>query len=252
MRQLSNIDDGSTSDTLAEKVRRLLILSISCSCRSYCYFSPTDGSSFGVWWAKAKTWQKKHSWGRCVHVRSCLNHFKQHNTLARPCAVDLISRPQPLWKESLIDFFRGLRGHGASFFTVAAMGSDDCVLSPFDSIASFHRAGTSGASGRCIGGVISGERTRRSRTRLTLTSCKCWRALRWAGNRGKADGNSLREPLPATTTVPVFMQEIINYWSQPLKASFSDGIQEKLVCVRRYFGLVRCPCAGCQTGLGVD
>lgn len=106
-------------------------------------------------------------------MRSCLNHFKQHNTLVKAHAVNLISRPQPLWKESLIDFFEGLRGQGASFFTVAAIRSGDCVLSPFDSIASCHHAGTSGACGRCIGGVISGERTRRGLTHLTLTSCKC-------------------------------------------------------------------------------
>lgn len=202
---------------------------------------------------KSKNMTKKHSWGRCVHVHSCLNYFKQHNTLARPCAVDLISRPQPLWKESLIDFFRGLRGHGASFFTVAAMGSDDCVLPPFDSVAPFHRVGTSGASGRCIGGVISGERTRRSPTHLTLTSCKCWRALRWAGNRGKESrwqfltGASAE---PATTTVPVFMQKIINYWSQPLKASFSDGIQEKLVTCDAISASCTVPVRGAKPVLG--
>lgn len=44
-----------------------------------------------------------------------------------------------------------------------------------------------------------------------------------------ADGDSWQgaSTEPAAATVPVFMQEIINYWSEPPKSSLSDGIEEK-------------------------
>lgn len=112
-----------------------------------------------------------------------------------------------------------------------------------------------GACGRCIGGVISGERARRGLSRLTLTSSKCWRPLRWASNRGKESqwqflaGASAE---PATDTVPVFMQEIINYWSEPLKSSFSDGIQGsgKLVTCGAVSAFCAVPVRGAKLVLG--
>lgn len=74
-------------------------------------WNATHDCSTPFWWYSAKAltiaWAE-HSWGRCVHVRFRLNNFKQHNTLVQACAVNHTTRPQPLWKESLIDFFLSL------------------------------------------------------------------------------------------------------------------------------------------------